>query len=66
MKTIKGIWRFSRVICYTFVCLFQAYTRFKRVDRKEKGRMLRYYPTQVLKLAVAMRATCLNCCMNAG
>lgn len=51
MKTIKGIWRFSRVICYTFVCLFQAYTRFKRVDRKEKGRMLRYYPTQVLKLA---------------
>ena len=47
MKTIKGIWRFSRVICYTFVCLFQAYTRFKRVDRKEKGRMLRYYPTQV-------------------
>lgn len=37
MKTIKGIWRFSRVICYTFVCLFQAYTRFKRVDRKEKG-----------------------------
>ena len=51
MKTIKGIWRFSRVICYTFVCLFQAYTRFKHVDRKEKGRMLRYYPTQVLKLA---------------
>lgn len=37
MKTIKGIWRFSRVICYTFVCLFQAYTRFKHVDRKEKG-----------------------------
>ena len=68
MKTIKGIWRFSRVICYTFVCLFQAYTRFKRVDRKEKGRMLRYYPTQVLKLpgfAAVMKAMYPSCCLNA-
>lgn len=50
-KSIKGAWRFSRVVLYAFVCLFQAYTRFKRVDRKEKGRMLRYYPTRVLELA---------------
>lgn len=37
MKTIKGIWRFSQSLVISFVCLFQAYTRFKRVDRKEKG-----------------------------
>jgi len=52
MKTIKGIWRFSRVICYTFVCLFQAYTRFKRVDRKEKGRMLSDAGTEACRCAL--------------
>lgn len=50
-KSIKGAWRFSRVILYTFVCLFQAYTTFRHADRKKKGEMLRFYPTQVLKLA---------------
>ena len=39
------------VVLYAFVCLFQAYTRFRVVGQKEKGRMIRYYTTRVLAKA---------------
>lgn len=51
MKTLRGVWRFTRVLLYAFVCLYAALTKFQKVSAEDKGRMLRYYCVNILKLA---------------
>lgn len=51
MRKIKGLLRLTNVLLYTAVVLFVACTAFQRAGRKEKERMLAYYPQKILEKA---------------